>query len=416
MNTRIKANDYQLIYDHLLERVQHENPRQVIERFRALFLMGYTYPDRRIQEAMDRIVREARAAENFRPFINRCCHILINRWQLHPLFQGAVPEFLAMLQTPVAMPAGGLSRAPIVRKLRLLLKDYLESEAFQKLQRLVQFFQEDAQDPVQIQQNGDRPLATLIRRYPYLYNHCLVGDDTTPEELRYIQEFQQKATQQFEMDLSQYLTAEFRRAQGHRNVPAAKNPTLLSTEEVKTSIQHFVGKVDGRHTYRDLAGQFEQRLQRLKSTRDFRDAFFHYLTDTTAEPARGRFRQRFYQYLETLPLFQQPQPLNEFTVVRTCSQTLNSLVVESAQDPNHLVFVDLLNNIGTVATIGLLLKIILLCKKVKPYLEKRFAILFNHYQSFSRGKVRWLVNCLEHFNIAHVTHFGKLDFSFFARW
>lgn len=416
MNTGIKANDYQLIYDHLLECVQHESPQQVIERFRALFLMGYTYPDRQVQEAMDRIVRGARGADNFRPFMNRCCHILINRWQSRPLLQDAVPEFLAMLQTPLVMPAGGLSRAPIVRKLRLLLKDYLESEAFQKLQRLVQFFQEDAQDPAQIQQNGDRPLATLIRRYPYLYNHCLVGEDTTPEDLRYIQDFQQKATQQFEINLSQYLTSEFRRAQGHHNIPLVKNPTLLSAEEVRTSIQHFVGKVDGRHTYRDLASQFQQRLQRLKSTRDFRDAFFHYLTDTTADLGRGRFRQRFYQYLETLPLFQQPQPLNEFTIVRTCSQTLNYLVVDSAQNPNHLVFVDLLNNIGTAATIGLLLKVVLLSKKVKPYLEKRFAILFNHYQSFSRGKVRWLVNCLEHFNIAHVTHFGKLDFSFFARW
>lgn len=416
MSTSTKANDYQLIYDHLLECVQRESPQQVIERFRALFLMGYTYPNRQIQEAMDRIVTGARGADNFRPFMNRCCHILINRWQSRPLLQSAVPDFLAMLQTPLAMPAGGLSRAPIVRKLRLLLKDYLESEAFQKLQRLVQFFQEDAQDPAQIQQNGDRPLATLIRRYPYLYNHCLVGEDTTPEDLRYIQDFQQKATQQFEINLSQYLTSEFRRAQGHHNIPLVKNPTLLSAEEVRTSIQHFVGKVDGRHTYRDLARQFEQRLQRLKSTRDFRDAFFHYLTDTTADLGRGRFRQRFYQYLETLPLFQQPQSLNEFTIVRTCSQTLNYLVVDSAQNPNHLVFVDLLNNIGTAATIGLLLKVVLLSKKVKPYLEKRFAILFNHYQSFSRGKVRWLVNCLEHFNIAHVTHFGKLDFSFFARW
>ncbi len=68
MNTWIKANDYQLIYDHLLECVQHESPQQVIERFRALFLMGYTYPDRQIQEAMDRIVTGARGGRQFPSF------------------------------------------------------------------------------------------------------------------------------------------------------------------------------------------------------------------------------------------------------------------------------------------------------------------------------------------------------------
>jgi hypothetical protein len=416
MNTSVKANDYQLIYDHLLACVQQEQPQQVIERFRALFIMGYTYPERHVQEAMDRIVTSSNASQNFRPFVNRCCHILINRWQSRPLLQGAVPDFLAILETQVSMPAGGLSRAPIVRKLRLLLKDYLNSEAFQKLQRMVQFLREDAQDTSQILKNSDRPLSTLIRRYPYLYNHCLIGDETTPEELKYIEHYQRQAVQQFEVNLSQYLTSEFRRAQGHVNTPTVKNPTLLTPEEVKASVQHFVGKIDQRHTYRDLANHFEHRLQRLKSTRDFRDAFFHYLTDTIPDVGRGRFRQKFHQYLDTLPAFQQPQPVNEFTIVRTCSQTLNYLVVDSAQNPNHLVFIDLLNNIGTAATIGLLLKVVLVSKKVKPYLEKRFAILFNHYQSFSRGKVRWLVNCLEHFNIANVTHFGKQDFSFFGRY
>ncbi|WP_448524472.1 hypothetical protein [Parathermosynechococcus lividus] len=416
MNTSVKANDYQLIYDHLLACVQQEHPQQVIERFRALFIMGYTYPDRHVQEAMDRIVTSSNASQNFRPFVNRCCHILINRWQSRPLLQGAVPDFLAILETQVSMPAAGLSRAPIVRKLRLLLKDYLNSEAFQKLQRMVQFLREDAQDTSQILKNSDRPLSTLIRRYPYLYNHCLVGDETSPEELRHIQHYQHQAVQQFELNLSQYLTSEFRRAQGHVNTPTVKNPTLLTPEELKASVQHFVGKLDQRHTYRDLANHFEQRLQRLKSTRDFRDAFFHYLTDTIPDVGRGRFRQKFHQYLDTLPAFQQAQPVNEFTIVRTCSQTLNYLVVDSAQNPNHLVFIDLLNNIGTAATIGLLLKVVLVSKKVKPYLEKRFAILFNHYQSFSRGKVRWLVNCLEHFNIANVTHFGKRDFSFFGRY
>jgi hypothetical protein len=71
---------------------------------------------------------------------------------------------------------------------------------------------------------------------------------------------------------------------------------------------------------------------------------------------------------------------------------------------------DLITNIGPSATIRLLLKIVLVCKKVKPYLEKRFAILFNHYESYSQSGVQWLVKCMENLNIAWSSYFGILKF------
>lgn len=416
VNTWIQRSDYQLIYDHLLDCVQNETPQQVMERFRALFIMGYTYPDRAVQGALDQIVGDRNAERNFKLFINRCCHILVNRWQKRPLLHGAIPEFLTLLETPIAMPAGGLSRATIVRRLRLLFKGYLESEYYQKLQRIAQFVGEDHRDLSAIRRNSDRPLSSLIRRYPYLYDHCLIGDETTAEEKSFILKSQSTIQQQFELDLSSYLTTEFRIGNGNTVIDPVKNPTLLSDVELKTSLKHFVGKVDGRQTYRDIAQQFNQQTAKNKSTEAFKREFYHYLTDTSGVTfGNGRFRQRFQQYIDTLPALQQSHQLNEFALVRTCSQTLNYLVVDSAQNPNHLVFVDLLNNIGTPATVGLLLKIVLVSKKVKPYLEKRFAILFNHYQSFNRGKVKWLVNCLENFNIATATHFGRQDFSFFSK-
>ena len=50
-----------------------------------------------------------------------------------------------------------------------------------------------------------------------------------------------------------------------------------------------------------------------------------------------------------------------------------------------------------------------MCRKVKPYLDKRFAILFNHYESFSRDGVPWLVKALEHLQLAFSVHFGQVD-------
>jgi hypothetical protein len=65
---------------------------------------------------------------------------------------------------------------------------------------------------------------------------------------------------------------------------------------------------------------------------------------------------------------------------------------------------------------GLLLKIVLICRKVKPYLERKFAILFNHYETSTTSTVSWLVGTLEQLNIAFSLNFGNMDLSFFKRF
>jgi len=76
------------------------------------------------------------------------------------------------------------------------------------------------------------------------------------------------------------------------------------------------------------------------------------------------------------------------------------------------VFIDLISNLGPTQTTGLLLKIVLICHKVKAYLEKRLAILFAHYEFSTRTGVMWLVKALENVNLALSTNFGKVDVSF----
>jgi hypothetical protein len=83
-------------------------------------------------------------------------------------------------------------------------------------------------------------------------------------------------------------------------------------------------------------------------------------------------------------------------------------VVESPQQPHHFVFLDLSSNLGVTGSIGLLLKIVLFCRKVKSDLEKRFSILFNHYATFPRNKVFWLIEALENLNLAFSLNWGNL--------
>ena len=105
------------------------------------------------------------------------------------------------------------------------------------------------------------------------------------------------------------------------------------------------------------------------------------------------------------------QQIDEASIVKICTHLLNYLVLESSTKAQHFVFMDLINNLGAAATIGLLLKVVLISPKTKPLLENRLSILFQHYESSRCKEVAWLVKSLEHWNVAESIHFGKLDAS-----
>ena len=410
------------LYKHLLRQVQLESPSKVIERFRSLFIDGIGYPDREIVEALDKIAGSKQADQQFNFILNRCCHILINRWQMQPQLQAAIPDLMEVFEAPSALSSSVRSlRSRSTRRLQDLVKSFTQSEHYITLKRLAQVIGQssDSDDP------ATRPLGTLIRRYPYLYEHCLMSDESTYEHQQVVRQIQAERQRQFEVDLSKYVTYQVRRVQLSRSgaspqtaarvIRPMRNPTLLTDRELYTSLKHFVGKVEGPYTYRDVAQRFlAHTTSQATSFGAFKDDLYEYLT-SSIDPAYGRrqFNNRLYEQIKnTLPQ-SNSQKLSDFMVVRTCSQLLNFLVVEGAQRPNHFVFIDLITNIGASATTGLLLKIVLVCRKVRPYMEKRFSILFNHYEVYTRDAVSWLVKSLENLNIAFSVHFGSADLSCF---
>lgn len=403
----------QALYDHLLYWVQEESPSKLIERFRDLFMDGSGYGDPKVWLALEKIVTSKRSEQEFRFILNRCCHILINRWQLQPHLQASIPELVQLFESP---PSLGLVRSRGARRLRELLKLFMETEQYLTLRRLAQVVSQGSEN-----YSGSRELGSLIRRYPYLYEHCLLSEDSSYEHQQTVRQIQSRIQHRFEVDLSQYVTYQVRRSQlsrrmssseAERLIKPVQNPTLLSDRELGAALKQYYGKVEGSQSYRDLSQSFLTHTKQTPSYRAFKWDLYEYLT-ASIDPEYGKrqFNERLYTHLKnTLPHSDTQRP-SEFLIVRTCSQLLNFLVVESSQRPHHYVFVDLITNLGATLTVGLLLKIVLLCRKVKPYLEKRFSILFNHYESQTRDGVPWLVKSLENLNVAFSVHFGGADVS-----
>ena len=410
----------QQIYDHLLYWIDIETPSQMIERIQALFIEGINYPDAAVAAALERVTASALAAEEFRFVLNRCCHILINRWQARcpagsasrSQSQAAIPQLIRVFETAPTSTV----RSRSLRRLRELVKQFRETEQYLTLQRLAQVLEQP--DPA----DANRPLGTLIRRYPYLYEHCLLSEDSAQEQQHTVKGIQTQVQRQFEIDLSQYITYQVRRSQiasrivapaSPRLIYPVSNPTLLKDQELDRAVQHYVGRVQGSHSYRDLACSFLAQTGDEPLFRNFKDDLYEYITASIdREYGQRTFYNQLYSHLETSLNDSNDQRLNDFLLVRICSQLLNFLVVESPQHPQHFVFIDLIMNLGPMLTTGLLLKIVLLCRTVKPYLARRLSILFSHYEGYSRETVQWLVLALENVNVALSTNFGTVDLSF----
>lgn len=433
---KVITSEEQLIYDHLLYWIDRESPEQMIQRFRLLFLEDTRYSEPDVVQALSCIVASPAAQESFTYFLNRCCHILINRWQSRSQFQLAIPLLLELFESVVDSSSPSESfrlvrRNLSSRRLRTLVIAFRQTDQYAALRRLANVLSLSVQNYAiprakSVEDNQDTPvLGQLIRRYPYLYQHCLLSEHSTQEQQSTVQQVQSKVQHQLEIDLSRYITCQVRRSRLRHQVTPERldslvkpviNPTLLSDRDLNRAIKHYSGPVIAGRTYRDTARNFMLQSGQSQSYGSFKDDLYEYLlSGLDSSYGQRQFNNQLHSQLKQILAHNDGKSVNDFLVIRTCSQLFNFLVVDNARCPKHFVFVDLITNLGPTLTMGLLLRIVLLCRKVRPYLERRFSILFNHYEYSEQQVVQWLVNALEMLNIALVTNFGKLDLSLVKR-
>ncbi|MBL1208744.1 MAG: hypothetical protein FWJ34_03125 [Geminocystis sp. GBBB08] len=413
----------QFVYDHLLECVKTQSPEQVLDRFRYLFIQARNYDNPKVIKVLAKIIANHDASEIFPPILNRCCHILVNRWQLSSKTQAYVVELVQLFD----LIPSGMNRSynkSYANRMSQLVREFLHSDYYKQLQRLVTILTQTQQKKTSPKK--EEKVGNLITRYPYLYDHCLLGADSSTEQQQTVSKVKTELEKQFESKLSKFVTYQIRVAQngrqkmeelnGDRIIRPIDNPTLLSDRDLGKSLRHYVGTVENGHSYQDLSRSFLTHTNDVRNYQLFKDDLYEYVVQSIdGKYGKQSFNKRLYAKLQEMyPKYNYKKP-DEFLKMRTYSQLFNYLIVDSPQNPSHLVFMDMISNMGTTKTIGLLLKLTLACSKVKPYLEKRFSILFNHYESFTKDGAAWLVRSLEKVNVAFSVNFGNLDMSFLRR-
>ncbi|MEQ8972214.1 MAG: AAA-like domain-containing protein [Coleofasciculus sp. C1-SOL-03] len=397
------------LYKHLIDCLQRESPEQMIERFHQLFIHGIDYSDQKILDILYRITASRRADQEFKYIIYRCCHILVNRWQMTPKEHVAINKLLDLFQ---------ISHQPTTSRLRQLVQTFINSEEYRALERLRVVVDE----PTSTEKSSKwerKKLAELIGRYPFLFSYCLLSQDCSEEAQQTIQKLQAEKQQQLEDELWQYATYLVKGSVSPTRMrkPLVKNPTLLDDEELHLALRQFGGKAKNSFAYCE-AQNFLHRTLKTPSYSLFKDNLYQYII-ASIDPSYGQ--HYFYGLLNkhlanTLTEYNQNK-LDKFLIKKTCSQLFNLLIVESPEKPEHYWFDDLVVNLGSLQMTVLLLKLVLLSpSEIRPDLEKRMAILFNHYESKPMGDIPSLVKSMENLNVAFVVNFGFRDFSLLNKY
>ncbi len=433
------------LFNHLIDLRRIEPPDSLIERFRYLFIEGVYYPEPEILKGLHRIANSTWADDEFTLILNRCCYILINFWWLQPELREATIELVELFKPPYAVPKSSAA----ARRVRELVYRFTQTEQYRVLQDRARTVEAEKTTDSQT----DQPLRHLIPRYPFLYPYCLLHWDSSEGGQEAVHQLQEAKERQFEQNLNRYLYSLLRRSRhtdhsnsttsgelgncGSTKKPTAlaepmetvKNPTLLEPEQLKTAVQRFVGKDETGNTYRDSARQFVSYSRVASSYRELKHQIYEYLTDSirhSCNPSYGK--HHFNRWLEdcltdTFPQNDDLRPTN-LLLVQTCARLVELLVASPTSrskdqlSKEHLMFIDLNNNLGATFTIGLLLKLALICQDIranweamKAHMSRRFAIMLKHYETSVKRELEWLVECLENLLVGFSVHSGRTDFS-----
>ncbi|MDX2240294.1 MAG: hypothetical protein NW224_06400, partial [Leptolyngbyaceae cyanobacterium bins.302] len=423
---RSTSFEEQQLYDHLITCRKLESPEALLERFRCLFVDGTQYAEPYILEILHKLAISRLSHAEFKFILNRCCRILINFWWFQPAYRWAIPDLVYTLQSP---PRGRTTYLN-TQGLRRLVKEFTTTEEYKALQRLAQVVEEgvelDGSDvPLYARSRRASPEAWaqeetqahlhphFIHRYPYLYPYCLTSNNgDSQSEFDTVRHLQKERQQKFECDLTRYVTYLVQKSDGSaRASKPIANPTLLTDAQLRSSIKHFTGQIDRAGTYKDHARRFLSYSAQFENYRSFKEGLYRYLIASIDATKPDYGKHHFNQWLHTQLINTLPQsdnqPLSSFLITRTCHQLIELLVASPQQVNNHLVFVDLIGNVGATVTTGLLLKLLLIYNNLKSSLEKRLAMLYKHYEPVMDG-VRWLIESLENLQIAFSIHFGSM--------
>ena len=409
-----KVNLDKFIYQYLRDYVDNNTPREVIAEFRRIFF-EFSIQDSLLRGRIEKLIFSKEGSGRFCYVLNYCYHIVINHWSQQSELHQFIIELVDAIDS-INFKAPSYDRRR--KKILELAHDFCQTDYYVKLKRITKVIACNSL----LEFDPKESICHYLIHYPYLYQSLLLGKEYIPEEKNLIINLQNLRQKFFEFQLAQHIIYRSRLVQIARArqishgagkfLRRVKNPSFLSEQDLKYTLKKYWEKPNGKDTIYQISQTFLAENKLGVSYKQFKKNLYSYLTlGVKSRNKDYQFEKIIFKIIDKSYYQSDSQPLSDSLILQTCRRLLRFLVLDKTQQNNHRQLIDLVINLGTATTVALLIRIVLICPKIKPELEERLAILFVNNESQKAEDVTWLIKILENFLIAFSLNFGTIDLS-----
>ncbi len=387
--------DAEIVVEYFHQLTTLQSSWQVLNTFRMVLIEDGDCPNKDIRKVIDSLAYSLGGEKEFFSLLNRCTQTLISQWYEKAESRAMIVQLFAVFEQ---LP----STNKFSKNQQKWAKKFLSTPMYLKLKRLTHII-----EPVSPEEDK-QCLGHQLSRYPFLYKYCLLSDDSSRDYRYMIGNFKTKNRQRFEIKLVKYGIYCTRLLQiihagqlttgAGRLLHPVENPTLLDERETNLIIKEFTNL-------------FKSHAKITACLIDKNSLIEYLISNMGKAPEQSIFKQYFRGQLQEILSHEPSQTLTETSYLRIGRQLLNNLVFDNSQPAKHLQLVNLTANLGITETVSLLMKLILLCPKLKPYLDKQLALLFEYYEGYPKEQVDWFVKLLETFLIVYTLCAKTVDIS-----
>lgn len=391
------------IYDHLKAIVQQKTAVEVIERYEQLFIRGAYPHNSRVQQALHSVLRSQEIDRNYPFFFNRSCYIAVNNWYYHTANRQMISPLIGLFSADSFPP----SPLKSTHKLHRLVQQFQTTDEYRELRNLSEFIQSSYQEANADGYTANTKLDDLRPRYPFVCEQTLMPQALQTGHAHLIHDIRMQAQQQQQSKLDSFKL-HFKLSQQRQNpemrqkeqAKAAKyNFTLLTETGLGEAVQQF----DTMGTCHDAYKRFQGQSPWIMTLHDFKRELYEYLLEAIPPQYSPKsFPTKLRDLIRAIAERLDDAPLNERLIRHVCKELLDFLTVrtDSNHQKDYRTLIDLEGNVPTVMLVGLLLRILLVCRSTFDWLEKKLASLFDNFMLEKKQQTEWLIRILEYVNVA----------------
>ena len=382
----------EIIHRYLQDIVRNWVPEEVLCEFKNLFVHAHTKRTEALQ-ALENIVR-GNQEQHFISTIERSSYILLNYWELNGQAQ-FVPQLVRTFCDPTIE---GNSFSPVLRRVRMWLKRFVASPAYQELTWFADRSGASVTPNSLSHKWSDRYLIYKLTAHSLNVNK-------SREQRDLARLVAQKHKAHFKFTLAKYVTRCQSARSDDRTCP---NPTIFG-DDILRLVKTIVLKQQGTSSAAS-ARLFVQRSSGA-SYASFKTGLQQYLFGACQKQGIAtQLTWEFRRKLNALYRQKNTATVNDSLRFRTCHRAIEWLTTENHQEPSALF--DLLVSRGNPLTLAfVLLKLVSIEPHSRTYLEQCIADLIRYYEGLPEAECHKAIEFFEVFKIVFAISAEDVEYS-----